>query len=607
MPDDNGKLNAWELISARMSDMSQRNQRMDDTRDLLLWDDDPYKLTKPDNKTELDDSISITPNLPKVFINGIIQDLMGGQWQTVVEGVSGKQSHKIEQFIDDNLAQADEKLLVTQGLSSLFSFLTSHVCIRWAIGARWISSINKDGEYEVDCAPLDMRWTPFVFNKWVGPILFKLPSDLEVELEGYERRAKDEKIGKYTSHGVLTPSNTSPTSSSAAGGAEIEVREFWSKGKDGKHEIWVGGKEVYVEDNTLGHLPFVIVIPSSGFMLRDRQYLRHEGEDALFLNAGLFKEYARSISLHHTLGYASLYPAYEQERKNFTEREADKLPKLDQTIAVREGERHEPVKRGDVNVAGQTARADMAEMLGNGGPLAPRDYNTPPSAVLLAGETELIQRLQNVRKEALGTFRSQLARLMIDQTIKAEKDADKKGEFKVGKRGRRTTYTVADLLDPDTYDITYHLSVKSKRQEMANLAEYAAVNGILPRTWTLPHILMADDPAKIINDLEIEQARQADPAIGLSEMGVAYAEEAEDMDDSVEKDLKNFQSKLLISQAVRIIKQRTQVGAPGGQPPQLPNPQGNTNLLASLTGSEGAVASAPNPQGQPQGTEVPVQ
>lgn len=552
----------WTIIQDQITVMRDRNDRMDETVKFLQWDDDPYELTKPDGKTKLDDAISVTPNLPKVFAHSVISDLMGGKWQTVVEGnVSSRQVRYIEQFVDDNLAEADEVILDRYGIPSLFGWLCNHVCIRWAIGVRWIAWI-ENGEYKIDCQPVDMRWTPFVRGKWVAPISWRNKDELEQDLEEYERRAEGG-VGEYQNLSLST--------------AKSEVRDYFDREK---HELWVAGKLAYQEKNRLGYPPFVIVVPSSGFMLRDKDYLKHEGEDILFLNTGLYKELARSISLEQTLGYEGLFPGMEYETDTQDGKPAIPPPKIDETVKVKKGERHQPVPRGDINRAGQTARADIQQMISSGGPMSPREYNTPPSAVLLAGETELISRLQNSRKEALGIFRNQLARMIIKQFI-ALGDAN---EVRVGKQGMMGRYSVARMGNPDDYTITYHLSVKSKRQELANLAEFAAVYGKLPLKWNLSNILMADDPDGIINDLELERAKSINPALSLLEMAIKYARAAEETEDENEARLKRQQSKILTHEYVMAMRSRIAPATPPAAPKQIEAPKGNTQLLTSLVG-----------------------
>jgi len=554
----------WKMIDNRIAVMKDRNERMDKTTELLQWDDNPYKLVKPDGKTQLKDAISVTPNLPKVFAHGIISDLLSGKWQTVVEGkVSGRQSHLIESFVEDSLAQADDFILDEHGIPSLFSWLCNHVCLRWAIGARWISQV-VDNEFQIDCLPVDMRWTPFVSGRWVAPTTFRDKDDLEEELENYEKRGKDGG-GEYHK-----PSLT---------GKDIEVRDYWDREKN---ELWVAKKLVYSQEHHFGYPPFTIVIPSTGFMLRDKGYLKYEGEDILFLSAGLYKELARSVSLEQTSGYAGLYPAFEYEEETSDASPSVPPPGLDETLKRKKGELHRPVPRGDINRAGQTARVDIQNMISSGTPLVPKEYNTPPSAVLLAGETELISRLQNARKDALGIFKSQLARMMVEQFTKIGQ-----GEFSIGKKGRKVSYAPTKLGDPDNYTISYHLSVKSKRQELANLAEFAAAYDRLPLKWNLTNILMADDPDGIIDDLDLQKAKSINPAISLLEMAIKYARRAQDMEDEVEGDLMKEQSRILTHEYVMEMRKRTQ--PPTTPTPKAEQPKGDSQLLSQLGGAEGAL------------------
>ncbi len=569
----------WEKISDRITAMSERNRKMDDTAALINWDDNPYKLVAPDGKTEIRDAISVTPNLPKVFAHSVIADLMSGKWQSVVEGsVSERQAHRIEEFIEDSLSEADENMLARYGIPSLNGWLSNHVCLRWAIGVRWVSQVI-DGKWDIDCLPVDMRWTPFVRGRWVAPVTSESEDDLREKLEQYEKVAKN-------GAGVYNKISFS--------GQNIEVRDYWSKET---HELWISGRLAFSEKNTLGYPPFTIVVPASGFMFRDPGYLKHEGEDILFLNAGLYKEFARSISLEQTSGYAGLYPGYEYETTGMDAEPSASPPGLGQTQKVPAGERHLPVPRGDINRAGQTARADLLTQIEAGGPISPRQYNTPPSAVLLAGETELISRLQNARKDALEVFGSQLSRMMIDQFIKGSH-----GKQKVGRTGLMKNYSAGDFGDPENYTISRHLSIKSKRQELANLAEFAAVYDKLPLKWNLANILMADDPDGIITDLELQRAKSINPALGLIEMALKYARAASEVEDEVEAELKKIQSKILTHEYVMAMRQRLQ---PSPTPaPQPKEPTGSSQLLTQLGGAAGALRGDNDgtpQQGQQQG------
>lgn len=569
--------NTWDMISERASELADLYARMDETSKFLYWDDNPYSLTKPDGKTVIKDALSVTPNKPKVFAHGIVSNLLDGKWQTVVEGkISSRQSHVIEQFIEDNFTQADEFLQTAFRIPSLFNWLCNHVCIRGFIGAHWLAS-EKEKQYKIHCAPVDMRWCPFEDGKngladgWISPITFRSKESLQKE---YPK-------------------------ASISGTTDIEVRNYWDAEKN---EIWIDSKLALQQKNPFGYPPFVVMIPSAGFMLRDKGYLKHEGEDILFLNKGLFLELARTLSLEQTLGYSSLFPGYEYEVEDVDATPSVAPPPLDSTLKRRKGERHIPVPRGDMNRAGISARTDILQMIEEGGITSPRSYNTPPSAVELYGEAELIGQLQNSRKDCIGAFRSQLAMMIIDQAIKISKGGQGVDSLEIGGRGRKNTYSTGQLGDPDKYYITYHLMVKSKRQELANLAQFSAVYGKLPLKYNLTNILMAEDPDGIIKELEIEEARKADPAIALFEMAVKYAEEADDLDDPNDADVKRIQSKMLTERGVAIIKQRQQPLTPAqtlpekARVPQVEQPKGGGNLLPPLLGGQGVTGKTRQPQ-----------
>lgn len=230
-----------EKVKKRVTELQPLYDRMDKTKDLVYLT--PYKMLNFD-KIEMENVINVTTNWPAVYANAIIGDLMGSVWQTVIESnvkISDKQKHDIENFIEDNLAQADEQL-GRKGMADLFTWLCNHVCHRSLIGARWISQFDK-GEYKIDCLPVDMRWCPFEFGTdgldWGAPKSFRSGARIKSEY------GKD------------------------VGDQEIEVTDFWDSEKN---EVWLGDEMApgWPKKNPFGSPPLVIVIPSSGFMLRDK-------------------------------------------------------------------------------------------------------------------------------------------------------------------------------------------------------------------------------------------------------------------------------------------------------------------------------------------------
>ncbi len=553
----------WEMITDRMKELKVIHDRMDETKDLVYQK--KFELMNFAKTHKLDNVVNVTGNKLPVFGNAIVSDLIKSKWQTVVEGeISDKSAHDIEQFIESNLEQADEYILEKYGLVGLYEWLCNHVCVRGPIGAQWYPWLDGD-KYNIHCLPLDMRWVAYRYGsrgfKWVAPISWQTSDELLSELEG--REGVD--LSKI-------PKNEK----------ELEVRDYWD---EKTNELWVNKIKILDKPNPVKSPPFVIVFPPAGFMLRDKGYIEHEGEDIFYLVRGLNEELNRSLSIEQTIGMDILYPPYEQEVENPDAGPAQQPPKTGETIKVKKGEMHKPLPRGDLNKASQAARQDLFRMMDEGAPVAPRVYRTPPSGAELLAEMEALARLQNSRVVALKVFKEQLARLMIDQYITLNAD-----NALIGKRGRRHSFSIAQLKDPDTYSISYQAMTQNKRQELANLAMFATAYDRLPLRYNLTNILMVEDPEGVMRELEIEQAKRADPAIGLFEMARRYAQQAEDTQDEKESDALKIESKMLTERAVAIIKERQQP-APlpqNARVPEVEQPTGGAqSLLPLLAGGDG--------------------
>ena len=523
------ELETLDIIRDKVTELQPLYDRMDKTRDLAYGK--KYELKGFDD-VPLEKVINVTTNWPGVFASAIISDLMGATWQTVIESdgkLSPKQIHIIENFIEDNLAQVDEQL-IRRGYVELFTWIANHVCIRSLIGARWFTQLDKDG-YKVDCLPVDMRWTPFDFGdhglNWVAPKTFRSKALIKA------------KYGKDVDSD------------------ETEVIDFWT---GEKNEIWIAEELVKTQKNPFGYPPFVIVKPSSGFTLRDKGYIEHDAEDLFFLNRGLYDERSRNMSLEQTLGMDVLWPPMEQESSD-EELKPDKRPKTGETKKVKKGEKHVLLPRGDLTKAFLTGRADIQRDLQMGGvnDIDLGNVSQTVSAVWITEQSEIRNKLNKPRLEAMASFRQQSARMLISQyrmiTDKAKKS---KSEFLIGVQGRKRKYTAQQLGDPDTYTIRNELMSQSKKQEIVNLAMFSAARGQLPLKVRLTDILKADDPDGIMRQLDLEAAKRADPAIGLFEMAIRYAEEAEDLEGD-DAEAKKIQSMMLTERGCAIIRQRTQV------------------------------------------------
>ncbi len=561
----------WQIITDRQSKMELRNAQMDKSRDRIYQVD--YALPNFNGKP-IKNAINVTGNGAVVLFEAIKSDLLGAKWQTVVEGeVSNRQAHLIEQFIEDNLEEADEYLLNSFGITSLHAWLCNHVCARSFIGVRWLSLIEK-GQYKVDCWPVDMRWTPYVRMKgglkWVAPVVFTNSEEL---------------IAEYPKAEI-------------AEGNNIEVREYWDSLK---HEVLVSEKVIFEEKNSTGSVPFVIAQPPSGAMLRDKGYLEHEAPDIFWLNSKLYDELNRSLSIAQSLAFQSLFQAMEYETENYDSEPPVTPPGPGEVKKVRKGERHVPIPQPELNQAAMVTRQDLMKMIREGGvnDIDLGNISQAVSSIWITAQAEIREKLRGPRLEALQVMRQGLAKLMIRQFINSDRSAS---GLLLGLTGKKNRYSASNLGDPDKYLIRCELRISDKKQEIANLAQFEASKD-LPLKFRLTNILKADDPAGIMRELEVEEARKADPAIALHEMALRYVEEAEDMQDEDEANAKLIQAKMLMERGVALIRARQQPVQPAlpekARVPQVEQPKGGGNLLPALLGGMNKGGNG----GQPQQTQ----
>ena len=207
------------MIQNEIDKRDKRYKVMDRARDRVY--NTPYVMTKLDGKTPLDDVINVTMPYAPIIANTVINDIMESFLQVVIEGdISATQNNYIEGFLRDNREETDE-ILRKLGFPPLFEWWSNHVCIRSYIGVRWVSQI-VDGQYVIDCLPVDMRYTPYEYGNdgknWVANITYRSESEIRAEY------AKElEKKG----HNTLRSTKL-----------DIEVKDWWSTEKN----------EVYIDD-----------------------------------------------------------------------------------------------------------------------------------------------------------------------------------------------------------------------------------------------------------------------------------------------------------------------------------------------------------------------
>ena len=517
-------------------------RRMDaDTK--LLYED--YVLTNG-NGEKLPGQISVTMNEAIIYLNTVASWIMDAKWQTTVEGkISGKTQHLIENFLDDKQAQADERLSRTEFGKEL-PFLASHICGRGWIGARRLWREDKDGPY-LEVIPVDMRYCSYERSgdgyNWVG-LRWTRSRDAVKRDYGVELR---EHI------------------------AQTDVVDVW----DGeKEEIWIDDKVVKTNKSNLGYPPFVIVAAPEGFLFLDKGYMTRKGESIFFLDRKLYREWNRSMSIEQSIAMMALAPPFQRvpnkgEPASEYPNEPATVYDIPEPNTPGQANKYDLIPQPDINAANRVAHTEIAAAIRRGGAndLDLGNVTSGATAILITTETEVREKIVKPRLQAIEDYKTQSARMDIDQF--------QKGHFQgeVGRFGKTREYQAAGLGDPKTYTITYQGMSRSKKQEIANMQLFVASQGLSLET-RLRDVLMVDDPRGEIAKINAEKAEAADPVLFYFSQARSLAIEAEDL-DGAEADAKKLASMRMTKLCTDLIRQGN-IPTPG-QPEQ---PQ--TNLGVSL-------------------------
>ncbi|MFA6307070.1 MAG: hypothetical protein WC639_04675 [Patescibacteria group bacterium] len=550
-----------QLVDDKIKELNGLYVRMDKTKERL---ENPYELKDYDGKT-ISKAISVTLNMPRWQANVMADKLLKLQWQTVVQSSSKLPKTKIsaiEQFSDDVWSQIDEFLSEQRGLTGgLDTWNAKKVVTRGPIGARWWLYYDKDDNLIIDCQPLDMRWCPFELNEWYCNITYRDAESLKLEYQDQEG---------FSVGGL--------------GGNDLEVRDCWNGDKE---EIYVAKKKIGEKPNPFKVAPFVVVMTSAGFQFRDKGYLEHESESFDWLDRDLYDEANRSASIAQSLAMDSLLGGFEQERANPSD-PAVKPPAPDESINVGIGETHHRIERGDLNNAYMKASQEITQAISRGGVTDTEAGNNEQGRTALWVTTQnalLVEKLKPWQ-DSLADFRQKSMRMIIDQYIKLGK-IKKSKEIDFGIRGMKHRYSAEQLGDPSTYRITYVPMLNSQEQNIANVAIANAQRGLLPQRFILQDTLQVQDPDGMIRELEMEKAKQADPTIGMLDMALSYAEEAQEL-TGIDADIKNEMSRILTENVVVMRRQRRMAMMPQPTPKEEAKP--NMQGLMALTGDRGGVS-----------------
>ena len=333
--------------------------RMD--KDASLVHLDPYVLTRldqPDKK--IDNVVNVTLNAAGILANSIVAVLLKATTQTVVQGMKNnrpmtdKETSFIEAFLEANYEQIDD-ILIKQNRAVLRAWLANHLVARGWTGACYFPYL-ENGEYYPDLINWDMRYGSWEYGRkelnWTGYRTPRSPSSINFEYGTPE--TQDVSRGWVGEKGYL-----------AHGEDLIDIVTYLD---DEKQDIYIGGVHIKSMKHNWGRVPAIIQATPSGFMLRDKGYMSHEGESIFQFNRDLFGEQNRNASIEQTLGMKSILPPYTEELDNPGVGEPAPYPDKVATITeVPKGSTPKLLQQPDLNNAAIQGHTDINAAIGEGG------------------------------------------------------------------------------------------------------------------------------------------------------------------------------------------------------------------------------------------------
>lgn len=556
-------MDRMKLVDEKIKENHDIYERMDSDKDLVLLTDKTFVDGKGKN---IEGLIHVIRNTPAWQAYVIINKLLKIKWQPIVESsvkLSKDRISDIECFTNDMWAQIDEFLSDSEAWSGgINAWIFDQLVKRGEAGARFWPYFDKEKNLVLDCQLVDIRWCPYELNEWHCNITSEQSSYL----------VKKFGEGKMKNAGVTLS------------GTLYEVRNFWDKDKE---EIWVGGKKIDENENIFKIPPFVAVKASRGSTFRDSDYLKWTSESFLFLNRELFSKDDLIASISQTLSLGAYAPATEQV--------SDKIPLGTPAIPpatigenIRTDVPHTAVPTGDLNNAYLKSEQSLNVDIQHSGvtEMGTGNSQAPDTAVMVTKNSELQREFLKADIDAMAAFRQKTTRLIFNMITKLPKDSAVKTAM--GIQGMKHRYTPAMLGDPSTYRITYEPMMISREQNIANTATANAQRGILPEEFILRDTMQIRDIDGIQRQLRMQEARQADPTIGMIEMAVRYLDEAEDLKDD-EADEARLMAWVLTENIIttrRAMMAPPQVPRASSQSPKMPEVKPNQQGLLALGGPD---------------------
>ena len=549
---DGKKMDTLQKVKEKEKEFEDLWKRMDRTAGLLKLT--PYKLKRLDMPAvDVDQVVNVTLNSAAVLANSVASVLIRAVMQTTVEGqknsrkMNAKETSRIESFIETNNEEIDN-LLLLRNLATLKVWLANHLVTRGSVCVRYWPYL-EDGLYYPEAIYWDTRYTSYQFGRrgleWIAC---------------HMKRTQGQVLSEYPDIKLRQ---------------DVKVVDVVCYLDEEKEEVWFGTEQVRGQRHDWGRVPAVLQVVSSGFMLKDEDWLKFEGEDVLQFDRELFDEQNRTATIEQTLAMKTILAPRAGESAD-PSRTLDNPDQIGKISTYDPGETPQLIEQPDVNVAAQQGRIDINGAIAEGGLNAVDrgDINMPSSAVAITALSEIRGKLQEPRLQVMAQFMQKFEQMACDFHCKL---TEKNSSFGIG-GGLHNVFKRQDF--EGSWNIRYTYMTKDKRQEIANIAVYQATRGELPLEIRVRDILKAENPDEVISKLNSEAAEDAEPAIKLIRMAHSLVDKAEEQEGYL-RDSTLLEAKMLTERAAGLIRASQMMQQPEPVPEQK---TGNANILMPLLG-----------------------
>lgn len=414
--------------------------------DEKLWLLDEFKLT--DTKgDELEDVQHVTMNTPRVLGERILAVLNESEEHIVIKGrkdnreMTDEETHLIESFLKDVEYEYNQRIIKSELISGIMPYWWEQICFRGRVGTRCLVS-QTEGDFLADVFPPDMRSCTFQLGstglKWVG----------------YSIKKTKEEIKEEYNEPITADEGT--------------VRDFW----DELENIgFVDEKQVDRKDNPLGYPPFVIVLVNAGtFFGTSNNAIERQGDSIFSANRNLYPHENTLASVMQTQNFLTVAPAQVIYSKSGKKLPKQSIYRIGRILALETGEKIEKIDAPDIQSSTRFFSAILggAEQRGGISHIDWGNLQFQLSQVAIATLASASRQVYTPRLQAMSVFKSQLARMIIDQFVAASITA------KIGKKGEQTEYTPEMFAGDYTIEYEYFTTLPEETAAAYGLAAAAA-------------------------------------------------------------------------------------------------------------------------------------